>query len=81
MKALKSQYKRSTTKFYNTHQSYIAQAIKQLSPNNIQPLSLKDLIAFGDKPTENTLLSASHYLEKEMPVRIARQVNLIDKLP
>ena len=73
-------FSQSSQPFGRTNIS-IPEAIKTLSPMPTVPLSLKDLLTFGTNPTHNTLYSASQYLEREMPIRIARQIMLIDKLP
>ena len=58
-----------------------AEAIKKLALLPIVPQSLKNLLNFGSEPTLNKLKTSAIYLEKELPIRYARQIKLLDKLP
>ena len=65
------------------HPISIPQAIKKCSMEimNIKPQNLKSLIASGVYPNKKTIKKSTAYLEKELPLRLARQIGLIDKLP
>jgi len=44
-------------------------------------VSLKTLMDFGNQPTTGKLIQISDWLLKELPIRLARQVYYLDKLP
>ena len=44
-------------------------------------VSLRYMLEFGSKPTQNNLLLASQFLYKELPIRIARRTIELESLP
>lgn len=59
----------------------ISSQIFRCSKLNQTSITLKDLYKFGSNPTSKTLFFSSQFLQKEMPIRFAKQVALIDKFP
>lgn len=59
----------------------LAESISRCSKLNQTSLTLKDLYKFGSNPSPKTLYYSSQFLQKEMPIRFAKQIALIDKLP
>ncbi|KAL1920927.1 uncharacterized protein VTP21DRAFT_11562 [Calcarisporiella thermophila] len=44
-------------------------------------VSLRQMVMFGQNPSQGTLLRASMYLHEELPVRLAHRVKELDELP
>jgi hypothetical protein len=44
-------------------------------------VSLKYMMDFGSYPSEKNLLHSSHFLHKELPVRLAHRVTELENLP
>ena len=44
-------------------------------------VSLKYMMDFGSYPSEKNLLYSSHFLHKELPVRLAHRVTELENLP
>ncbi|KAF8342613.1 alpha-ketoacid dehydrogenase kinase N-terminal domain-containing protein [Cantharellus anzutake] len=45
------------------------------------PVSLQQMVLFGQNPSHGTLLQASRFLSEELPVRLAHRVKELDELP
>ena len=45
------------------------------------PVSLQQMVLFGQNPNQGTLLKASQFLHEELPVRLAHRVKELDELP
>merc|ERR1711939_256763 len=44
-------------------------------------VSLRQMVMFGQNPSQGTLLRASQFLAEELPIRLARRVKELDELP
>ncbi|KAI8994673.1 mitochondrial branched-chain alpha-ketoacid dehydrogenase kinase-domain-containing protein [Pilobolus umbonatus] len=44
-------------------------------------VSLKQMVMFGQKPSQGTLFKASQFIHEELPVRIAHRIKELDELP
>ncbi|KAI7903832.1 alpha-ketoacid dehydrogenase kinase [Cokeromyces recurvatus] len=44
-------------------------------------VSLRQMVMFGQKPSEGTLFKASQFLHEELPIRIAHRVKELEELP
>ncbi|CAO3639657.1 unnamed protein product [Mucor hiemalis] len=44
-------------------------------------VSLRQMVLFGQKPSQGTLFKASQFLHEELPIRLAHCVKELDELP
>lgn len=44
-------------------------------------VSLRQMVMFGQKPSQGTLYKASQFLHEELPIRLAHRVKELDELP
>ncbi|KAI8071870.1 hypothetical protein BDF21DRAFT_344126 [Thamnidium elegans] len=44
-------------------------------------VSLRQMVLFGQKPSQGTLFKASQFLHEELPIRLAHRVKELDELP
>lgn len=46
-----------------------------------QPVSLQQMVLFGQHPSQGTLLKASQFLSEELPIRLSHRVVELESLP
>lgn len=57
-------------------------SITQFASKAVKPVTLKQLVRFGQPPLSNESLQAcTHYARTELPVRLARRVRAFQSLP
>jgi hypothetical protein len=59
----------------------IAVEIANTLTKPVTPVSLKELYTFGQNPTNLTLKQSAGFLLEQLPILLANQIHLIDKLP
>lgn len=55
--------------------------VAELSKIDQTPVSLKQMVQFGRKPSAYTLFRGAQFLKHELPVRLAHRVVELDSLP
>ncbi|KAG9302905.1 hypothetical protein G9A89_022321 [Geosiphon pyriformis] len=66
----------------NDVMSFYDDKLSKHAEKSIQPVTLKQLLQFGQPPlSTETLLKSARYTRSELPVRLARRVKRLQKLP
>ncbi|CAG8735336.1 15302_t:CDS:2 [Cetraspora pellucida] len=74
-------YTTQVISFYDDKVTKINKVL-QYAEQSIRPVTLKQLIRFGQPPLSTpTLLDSARYTKSELPVRLARRVKALQKLP
>jgi hypothetical protein len=72
---------KSFSRKMSTDPAAIAVEIANTLTKPATPVSLKELYNFGQNPTSLTLKQSAGFLLEQLPILLANQIHLIDKLP
>ncbi|KAF9164371.1 hypothetical protein DFQ27_001866 [Actinomortierella ambigua] len=61
--------------------SELSQKIKHFATFPQTGVSLRQMVMFGQNPTQGTLFKASQFLSEELPIRLAHRVKELEELP
>ena len=72
-------------RLYSTQETVISfydDKLTKYAENSIRPVTLKELVRFGQPPlSTSTLLKSANYTRSVLPVRLARRVKALQNLP
>ncbi|CAG8560654.1 2131_t:CDS:2 [Racocetra fulgida] len=72
----------TTTRYTTSVVSFYDDKVTKYAEQSIRPVTLKQLIQFGQPPLSTSiLLDSARYTKSELPVRLAHRVKALQKLP
>jgi pyruvate dehydrogenase kinase 2/3/4 len=60
---------------------YSTSTIKNLSKQKSTPVSLQEMVQFGQNPLPLTLFKGAQFLKRELPVRLSHRITELENLP